>query len=430
MIFDPFDDYESAGYLRNAFKLKDPEQIKRMEHLAFEASLEEAIALLAAPTRITYETLLELHQLLFADFYPWAGKDRAQVAPRLAVFKGTDTDPRHTAFCPPDQIRHWASHALQLGQDHARFTQRPGEVLGLLADAHPFLDGNGRTILLVFMELCHRAGFAIDWAGTSKQDYLAALSAEINQPAQGHLDRYLKPFLLKVSDRQAWPEVIGSIKGLDGLDKENIRYESLDDPDVRRLYTGYRAIPIPVPSILILAGGRGQRMGGRDKGLLEWRGEPLIAHIQRTVRPLCDDLVISCNRNQEAYAAYADQLVGDAEADYPGPLAGVIAGLAVARHDWVVLLACDAPMVDQALIDDLLRLAVAGDCVAMVRQSGYWQPLFSVLPRRVLPVLEQAWAAGERSLQKALLREAVSALECAEGDLRLSNFNSPDLLRS
>ncbi|MCP6134429.1 Fic family protein, partial [Klebsiella pneumoniae] len=87
--------------------------------------------------------------------------------------------------CPPDQIRHWASHALQLGQDHARFRHRPGEVLGLLADAHPFLDGNGRTILLVFMELCHRAGFAVDWSGTSKRDYLAALSAEINQPAQG-----------------------------------------------------------------------------------------------------------------------------------------------------------------------------------------------------------------------------------------------------
>ena len=84
---------------------------------------------------------------------------------------------------------------------------------------------------------------------------------------------------------------------------------------------------LPPCSILILAGGRGQRMGGRDKGLVDWQGEPLVAHVQRVVRPLSDDLVISCNRNQQAYRAYADQLVGDAEADYPGPLAGVIAGL-------------------------------------------------------------------------------------------------------
>ncbi|MEN5236692.1 MULTISPECIES: molybdenum cofactor guanylyltransferase MobA [Pseudomonas] len=186
---------------------------------------------------------------------------------------------------------------------------------------------------------------------------------------------------------------------------------------------------LPPCSILILAGGRGQRMGGRDKGLLPWRGEPLVAHVQRVVRGLSDDVVISCNRNQELYRPYADQLVGDAEADFPGPLAGVIAGLTVARHEWVVLLACDAPLVDQVLIEDLLKLAVEHDSAAMVRQGGYWQPMFSVLSRRVLPVLEQAWAAGERSLQKALLVEAVQGLECAQDDQRLSNFNSPELLQ-
>ncbi|MFJ4385928.1 molybdenum cofactor guanylyltransferase MobA [Pseudomonas sp. NPDC089408] len=187
--------------------------------------------------------------------------------------------------------------------------------------------------------------------------------------------------------------------------------------------------PLPDSSALILAGGRGQRMGGRDKGLVDWQGEPLIAHMHRTVRPLTDDLVISCNRNQDVYRAYADQLVGDADADFPGPLAGVIAGLKVARHAWVVVLACDAPLVDRALIEDLLRVAAVNDSAAMVRQRGYWQPMFSVLPRRVLPVLEQAWAEGERSLQKALLRDRVQALGCAEGDRRLSNFNSPELLQ-
>lgn len=188
-------------------------------------------------------------------------------------------------------------------------------------------------------------------------------------------------------------------------------------------------VALPPCSILILAGGRGQRMGGRDKGLVEWRAEPLVAHVQRVVRGLSDDVVISCNRNQETYASYADQLVGDAEADFPGPLAGVIAGLKVARHDWVAVLACDAPQIDQALLEALLSLAVEHDSAAMVRQSGYWQPMFSVLPRRLLGMLEQAWASGERSLQKALLREPVQALQCADGDARLSNFNSPELLQ-
>ncbi|HEK1009888.1 TPA: molybdenum cofactor guanylyltransferase MobA [Pseudomonas putida] len=186
---------------------------------------------------------------------------------------------------------------------------------------------------------------------------------------------------------------------------------------------------LPPFSALILAGGRGQRMGGRDKGLVPWRGEPLVAHVQQVVRALSDDVVISCNRNQDLYRPFADQLVSDPEADFPGPLAGVIAGLTVALHEWVVVLACDAPLIELGLIESLLQLAVANDSAAMVRQGGYWQPMFSVLPRRLLPVLEQAWAAGERSLQKALLLEPVQGLECAEDDRRLSNFNSPDLLQ-
>lgn len=186
---------------------------------------------------------------------------------------------------------------------------------------------------------------------------------------------------------------------------------------------------LPPCSVLILAGGRGQRMGGRDKGLIAWHGAPLVAHVWQAVRPLTDDLIISCNRNFDAYRAYADQLVSDAEADFPGPLAGVIAGLAAARHEWLVVLACDAPRVDRALIEGLLRVALAHDGAAMVRQGGYWQPMFSVLPRRALTMLQAAWQAGERSLQKALLGEPVQGLECAEDDRRLSNFNSPDWLR-
>ncbi|MDF0731775.1 molybdenum cofactor guanylyltransferase MobA [Pseudomonas entomophila] len=187
--------------------------------------------------------------------------------------------------------------------------------------------------------------------------------------------------------------------------------------------------PLPPCSVLILAGGRGQRMGGRDKGLVAWHGEPLVAHVQRVVRPLTDDLIISCNRNHDAYGAYADRLVGDADADFPGPLAGVIAGLAVARHAWVVVLACDAPRIDRALLEALLALATGSDNAAMVSQGGYWQPMFSVLPTRLLPRLEQAWQDGERSLQRALSREPLKALECATDDARLSNFNSPEWLR-
>ncbi|WP_397451147.1 molybdenum cofactor guanylyltransferase MobA [Pseudomonas sp. NA-150] len=182
-------------------------------------------------------------------------------------------------------------------------------------------------------------------------------------------------------------------------------------------------------SILLLAGGRGQRMGGQDKGLVQWNGRPLIAYLHDTVRPLTDDLIISCNRNQDRYQSFADRLVSDEQLDFPGPLAGVLAGLALAHHRWVLVLACDAPRIDRPLIEQLLNGA-SGTSPLMVQQAGQWQPMFSLIPSALLPALRASWDQGERSLLRVLLQHDLRALDCAADDLRLTNFNSPDLLKS
>ncbi|WJN61381.1 molybdenum cofactor guanylyltransferase MobA [Pseudomonas sp. SO81] len=187
---------------------------------------------------------------------------------------------------------------------------------------------------------------------------------------------------------------------------------------------------LPPCSILLLAGGRGQRMGGQDKGLLEWRDRPLIAHLHERVRPLTDDLIISCNRNAERYARFADQLVSDAEPDFPGPLAGLLSGLAAARHEQLLVLPCDAPLADESLLAELRRLAREhpGKPV-MVRQGEQWQPLFCLLPRALLLPLQQIWQNGERSPLRAMLQLDPREFSCEPGDARLANFNTPELLR-
>ena len=162
MRFDPFGDFETAGYLQNSLQLKDPTEVKESEHLSFESSIEDALAYLSEKKSIDYRTVLKVHEILFSDFYHWAGKDRNELVPHLAVFKGSHDNPHSTAFERPDFIKMSVDYALELTADKKRFKDRPGEVMGQLAFAHPFLDGNGRTILLVFMELCYRARFAID----------------------------------------------------------------------------------------------------------------------------------------------------------------------------------------------------------------------------------------------------------------------------
>lgn len=183
---------------------------------------------------------------------------------------------------------------------------------------------------------------------------------------------------------------------------------------------------LPPPcSILLLAGGRGQRMEGRDKGLLLWRGRPLIAWLHAVVRPLTDDLIVSCNRNQALYQPYADRLVADREPDFPGPLAGVRAGLAGARHPWLLVLPCDSPLIDLPLVS-ALRLAGAREPTPlMLCQDGQWEPLFCMIPTHLAPRIEDAWRAGERSVCRILSRLGARSLDLPASDTRTRNFNTP-----
>ena len=186
---------------------------------------------------------------------------------------------------------------------------------------------------------------------------------------------------------------------------------------------------LPPCSVLLLAGGRGQRMGGQDKGLIEWLGEPLIAHLQRKVRLLTDDLIISCNRNRERYATFADQLVMDDEGDFPGPLAGIRAGLKAARHGHLLVLPCDVPRIDKALLEDMLMTAdQQREKPLMLRHGEHWEPLLCVIPVALLPAFEAPWHAGERSPGRVMRSLGAVALQCPDNDPRLANLNTPELL--
>jgi molybdopterin-guanine dinucleotide biosynthesis protein A len=170
-------------------------------------------------------------------------------------------------------------------------------------------------------------------------------------------------------------------------------------------------------------------MGGQDKGLLEWQGLPLIAHLHRKTRELSDDLIISCNRNQEKYAPFADQLVHDDNGDFPGPLAGIRAGLAVARHTHLLVLPCDVPQIDASLLDAMRETASRHpDKPLMLRHGEHWEPLLCIIPTALATAFESAWAQGERSPGRVMRNLGAIALQCPENDQRLANLNTPELL--
>jgi cell filamentation protein len=209
-MFDPFDSFASKGYLENVEAEKDLNVVKEIEHDLFMSNLDLALSYLSNRDTIQYNDFLEVHRILFNDYYPWAGKDRFELTPNLSISKAS------TCFSIPSEIKRTIDYALYLVEQNGYLIKNLGEIMGLFAYAHPFLDGNGRTILLIHTELCHRAGFRVVWEKTSKFDYLTALSVEIAEPRKKELDRYLKPFINEASGRDVTARLINSIEGLDG----------------------------------------------------------------------------------------------------------------------------------------------------------------------------------------------------------------------
>jgi cell filamentation protein len=197
--------------------------------------LDEAFASLAQTKTLAYDDVLRTHGILFSAVYPWAGQDRTQTAPKLTIKKGP------VIFANAPEIRAAIEFALRKGQDKEYMKAKPGEIMGYLAYGHPFLDGNGRTIMTVHSVLAQRAGFSIDWSATKKDAYLDALTREIENPPKGHLDTYLKPFVREPIAYDRLATVIVQAPGLDGSVQDAALNQVLgrtDEPAVKAQYEG------------------------------------------------------------------------------------------------------------------------------------------------------------------------------------------------
>ncbi len=229
MTFDPFGDFEKRGYLRNIARTKDSRIVRQMEHTSFATGLDTAFGRLAGRKQLTYDDVLATHKILFNAVYPWAGQDRLANAPGIGVSKGP------VLFARPDLIRRTIDYALKKGQERTFMVEKPGEIMGHLAYGHPFLDGNGRTIMVVHSILAQRAGFSINWAATDKTDYLNALTEEIENPRAAALDKYLKPFITNaVADGNLAAAVVAT-PGLDGQSANTVAGQ-ISDPVLQERY--------------------------------------------------------------------------------------------------------------------------------------------------------------------------------------------------
>ncbi|UBO75174.1 molybdenum cofactor guanylyltransferase MobA [Aeromonas rivuli] len=175
-------------------------------------------------------------------------------------------------------------------------------------------------------------------------------------------------------------------------------------------------------SAVILAGGRATRMGGDDKGWVPLAGKPLIVHVLERLRPQVDELLINANRSEERYRALAP-VIDDGNGNFLGPLAGMQAGLAAARHDWVLFVPCDGPGLPMDLMSRF-RAALTPDIELVVAHDGsHLQPVVALLHKSLLPSLRQALAEGERKIACWFARHRMAVVSFVDQPDAFINLN-------
>lgn len=158
---------------------------------------------------------------------------------------------------------------------------------------------------------------------------------------------------------------------------------------------------------LLLAGGRGSRMGGVDKGLQPFNGEPLALHAIRRLAPQVGRLMVNANRNLADYEAFGVPVRPDSLADYAGPLAGFLTGLEHCTTPWLLTVPCDTPLFPTDLAARLAEAVVAGNAeiaIATAREAVEGdvalrpQPVFCLLRADLLDSLQRYTEAGGRKV--------------------------------
>jgi len=185
---------------------------------------------------------------------------------------------------------------------------------------------------------------------------------------------------------------------------------------------------------LILAGGRGTRMGGVDKGLVPFAGKPMVAHVIERLAPQVGTLMINANQNHDTYAAYGLPVWPDALPDFAGPLAGLQIGLAHCTTPLLVTAPCDSPFLPLDLVARLAQALQAQDADLAVAVTGTGDarqphPVFCLAKIALLAHLTAFLEGGGRKVDRWYASLKVAEVQF-DDEAAFRNINTRDELRA
>ncbi len=186
-------------------------------------------------------------------------------------------------------------------------------------------------------------------------------------------------------------------------------------------------------TVVILAGGQGQRMGGQDKGLVDFDGRPLIAHVIESMREQTPNIVINANRNLETYRQFGYPVIEDTLDDFQGPLAGMLAAMNSVDTSFILTLPCDGPRVSADYLPRMIDACNAHrqkqpECSIVVATDGeHVQPVYALIATRLHEDLQQFLRSDERKIMRWFRQHVVVEVKIGGSDM-FANFNSPEQL--
>ncbi len=176
---------------------------------------------------------------------------------------------------------------------------------------------------------------------------------------------------------------------------------------------------------LILAGGQGRRMGGRDKGLEPFGAARLVEHARRCLEGRVAEVLINANRHLEEYRALGDRVICDREGGYQGPLMGIWSGLEASTTPWVLVVPCDSPALPDDLVERLMA-GIGGADIAVAHDGEREHPVVALIRRELAPDLAVALQEGERKIDRWYARHACRRVDFSDCPAAFANLNTDD----
>ena len=185
---------------------------------------------------------------------------------------------------------------------------------------------------------------------------------------------------------------------------------------------------------LILAGGRAQRMGGVDKGLIMFRNKPLIESTIERLNPQVASILINANRNITKYAHYGFPVIMDESPDFSGPLAGFSIGLKHCQTPYLLTSPCDSPLLPEDLAEKMMTELESNNLdlvyASSVENGKIWaQPVFCLMRNNLRESLRSFLDKGDLKIDR-WFKELNSGTVIFENALAFANVNTPEELEA